>query len=189
MYKPTNIISLHIAVGMPGFKHFLSLIFFICFIYTLCLSLSKFMKKRKLQELTYETSSLQTYPSISVCTKYAFKKYIDPEISGNMSLKEKEHLIKNNIWKRNETFYFVNQKSDSNDGFPCITTRESDDPGRACVFPFKHSSSNKVIFNCSNINSEEDWCYTCLNSDLSGWRDSFLRTKYGYCPKRVSLIS
>ena len=146
------------------------------------------MKKRKLQELTYETSSLQTYPSISVCTKYAFKKYIDPEISGNMSLKEKEQLIKNNIWKRNETFYFVNQKSDSNDGFPCITTRESDDPGRACVFPFKHRSSNKVIFNCSNINSEEDWCYTSVNPDLSAWKDSFKRNKYGHCTSRVRKV-
>ena len=39
--------------------------------------------------------------------------------------------------KKNETFYFVHQKYEDREGFPCMTKSESVDPGRPCTFPFK----------------------------------------------------
>ena len=89
-----------------------------------------------------EVPSLQ-YPSVSVCVEHTFKKYIDDEISGNTgnyTMEGVEKLAKSLIWKRNDTFYFVNQKTSKRDGFPCMTSSESTDPGRPCMFPFKYYS-------------------------------------------------
>ena len=89
-----------------------------------------------------EVPSLQ-YPSVSVCIEHTYKKYIDDELSGNTgnyTMQGVEQLAKSLMWKRNDTFYFVNQKTSQNDGFPCMTTSESTDPGRPCMFPFKYYS-------------------------------------------------
>ena len=89
-----------------------------------------------------EVPALQ-YPSVSVCVEHTFKKYIDDELSGNTgnyTMEEVEELAKSLIWKRNDTFYFVNQKTSQKDGFSCMTTSESTDPGRPCMFPFKYYS-------------------------------------------------
>lgn len=76
------------------------------------------------------------FPSVSVCVEYSFKKYIDGVILRNeTTLEQAETLIKSNIWKRNETFYFVNHKNLPIGDFPCMTTSESPDRGRPCHFP------------------------------------------------------
>ena len=78
------------------------------------------------------------YPSVSVCPEYALKEYIDEEIDDpNLDMDTKEMLMKTNVWWMNETFYFVNQKTSENGGFPCFTTSSSSDPGRPCSFPFR----------------------------------------------------
>ena len=83
-----------------------------------------------------EESLFIPYPSVSVCTKNTFTKYIDKEIFSNSSIEETEILVKSHLLKRNETFYFVNQKYNDRNDFPCMTISESLDPGRPCTFPF-----------------------------------------------------
>ena len=56
----------------------------------------------------FEEEVLQ-YPSVTVCAEYTFKKYIDKNMeSGDIG--DIEKLVKANVWKKNETFYFLNQK-------------------------------------------------------------------------------
>ena len=76
------------------------------------------------------------FPSVSVCVEYSFKKYIDSAILRNeTSLEQAEKMIKSETWKRNETFYFVNHKNPRSEDFPCMTTSQSTDKGRPCIFP------------------------------------------------------
>ena len=35
-----------------------------------------------------------------------------------------ENLVKENTWKKNETFFFVNYPTPSLGGFPCMTTKD-----------------------------------------------------------------
>ena len=124
------------------------------------------------------------YPSVTVCVEFTFKKYIDEKIySNNISLEETEALIKENIWKRNETFYFVNQKSNIREDFPCMTTSESADPGKPCSFPFRVNMSNGDNYgdllkhSCTNYTHPELWCYTKLDRNNFTLR-SKLKTLY-----------
>ena len=102
------------------------------------------------------------YPSITVCKEYTYKKYIDDIILGNSSLEDTENVVKAQLWKRNETFYFVNQKYQNSPGFPCMTTTESTDPGRPCSFP-AISKLGEKFNNCSLQRSSVPWCYTKVN--------------------------
>ena len=86
----------------------------------------------------YDEVNMIPYPSVSVCTEYTYKTYIEKQIFSNSSMEEAENLVKSFTWKRNETFYFVNQKYENMSDYPCITIPESNDPGRPCVFPFKN---------------------------------------------------
>ena len=55
---------------------------------------------------------------------------------GNSSLAEIESKVKRNVWPRNETFYFLDFPTEKSPGFPCMTTEESVDPNKPCMFPF-----------------------------------------------------
>ena len=126
------------------------------------------------------------YPSISVCPEYSFKEYIDEQILGNLSLHEKEMLIKSKLWTRNETFYFVNQHTSLKNGYSCMTNRESIDPGRPCQFPFKHKRLHELTWNCSDVDSDEPWCLTRLRNDSYGYALVDRSSKdWGYCRKTV----
>ena len=129
------------------------------------------------------------YPSVTVCVEFTFKKYIDEKIySNNISLEETESLIKKNIWKRNETFYFVNQKSNIREDFPCMTTSESADPGKPCSFPFRVNISSvdtnniddknedEVKHSCTNYTHPEPWCYTKLDRFNNTLRSKILKS-------------
>ena len=139
--------------------------------------------------LSHVEVQLMQYPSVTVCVEFTFKKYIDEKIySTNFSLKETESLIKENFWKKNETFYFVNQKSNTREDFPCMTTSESSDPGRPCSFPFKIDLSGvdtidkddkidntKILRQtCTNYTNPEPWCYTKLDMNNLTLRSKFL---------------
>ena len=116
---------------------------------------------------------LLQYPSVTVCVYPTFKDYIDDRLfSSNSSLAETEKLLKSNIWKRNETFYFVNHKHSTknytNREFPCMTSSESNDPGRPCSFPFKLRGTwenKKVYYNCSPHLNPNPWCYTKVDKE------------------------
>ena len=55
-----------------------------------------------------------------------YKTSIDQVLFQNDSITvdDLENLVKANIWKKNETFFFVNYPSANVGGFPCMTTKE-----------------------------------------------------------------
>ena len=127
-----------------------------------------------------EESLLIQYPSITVCKEYTYKKYIDDIILGNLTLEETENVVKTHLWNRNETFYFVNQKYTNRNGFPCMTTTESTDPGRPCSFPLFNSIGEK-FYNCSLARSTVPWCYTKVNYSSGDYlNNEFVGCKYSH---------
>ena len=103
------------------------------------------------------------YPSVSVCVQNTFKKSLDG-ILFNRTLIKAENLAKENVWKRNETFYFVNHPTVKTNGYPCFTTRDSVDQGKPCSFPFIYNFENITItsYNCSLDDNNKPWCYSKL---------------------------
>ena len=68
--------------------------------------------------------------------EYTFKKNINIAINENSSFHEAYNLLTSHSWRRNETVFYVNQKLNGNQGYPCMTTIGSQDFGRPCLFPF-----------------------------------------------------
>ena len=77
------------------------------------------------------------YPSDTVCVENAMKTGLDISYENNFSFNDTRNKIKENLYNRNETFFFVNQASSKSLGYPCITSKDSSDPGRPCSFPFE----------------------------------------------------
>ena len=92
---------------------------------------------------------------------YVYKKSIDQFLFQNDSITVDaiENLVKENTWKKNETFFFVNYRTPSLDGFPCMTTRDSVDPNKPCIFPAVWYDGRNMT-NCSVDDSDEAWCLT-----------------------------
>ena len=103
----------------------------------------------------------------SVCVDHVFKASFDDLFFRNDSITVEEigDIVKKNVWSRNETFYFVDFPSDSNSGYPCMTSRDSYDPNKPCMFPFYWG--DHFLDNCTDLdNGGEFWCYTKLGQDL-----------------------
>ena len=155
---------------MKNLRYCFHCLYLLCFLYIVIISTQKFLEGRKMQEDSKTKFSSLQYPSVSVCVEYTYKKYIDDELtSANMTMEQVENLVQSKVWKRNETFYFVNHKTSARDDYPCMTRSDSSDPGRPCTFPFQYSAySNKrngvTFYNCSNIVSQEPWCYTKVDN-------------------------
>ena len=98
-------------------------------------SIQKFTSGRKSIETRLFDEKYIQYPSITVCVQNTFKISLDDKLK-NALVKEAEILAKENVWKRNETFYFVNHPTVKTNGYPCMTTRDSTDSGKPCSFPF-----------------------------------------------------
>ena len=73
---------------------------------------------------------------ISVCMDNVYKKSIDQFLFQNDSITVAalENLVKENTWKKNETFFFVNYPTPTVGGFPCMTTKDSVDPNKGIFF-------------------------------------------------------
>ena len=106
---------------------YISLLFFVCH-----QSWTKYKTGRTSTEIRKNHIEKVQYPSVTVCVEYALKKFVDISNQSNLSYIETKNLIKENIWNRNETFFFVNQASNIYPGYPCITSKGSYDPGRPC---------------------------------------------------------
>ena len=130
------------------------------------------------------------YPSVTVCPSPPFKRK-DGIKNFPSSSEAFEHLFKAEHKTKNNTFYFVNQPSKSNPGFPCMTTKNSYDPGKPCHFPFllppraaKDENNVSIVKECieSEI-SNERFCATKVDQenmiilDNEDSHDSF-----GFCP-------
>ena len=96
--------------------------------------------------IRFEERNFIQYPSISVCMEYTFKKYIDHKFNDpNISFEDTVKLIDTNHWKLNESFYFLNHKIGPMGDFPCMTIKESVDPGRPCYFPFLYDAGEALL--------------------------------------------
>ena len=118
----------------------------------------------------------------SVCVDNIYKKDIFQYFYKNQSLTvdEIENLVKENIWNKNETFYFVNYPSPSNPGFECMTTKDSVDSNEPCMFPYNWKGN--PVNNCSYdkiAEEEEPWCLTKLNKNHT----MFKSQQWGNCRK------
>ena len=110
----------------------------------------------------------------------AYKAGFDDLFFRNESITVAEigEIVKENVWRRNETFYFVNFPSDSDGGYPCITSRDSIDPNKPCSFPFYWK--DELLFNCTDQdNGGELWCYTKLAQDFRPHPNN--TAKWGLC--------
>ena len=113
-------------VGMKSFATFFVKAFLISlFLWIRQNSYTKFRSRRKSSETRIiEVEELQ-YPSISVCVQNAFKKYVDISQQSKLTFWKTRELVEQNVWKRNETFFFVNHPTVKSKGYPCMTTKES----------------------------------------------------------------
>ena len=118
----------------------------------------------------------------SVCMDNIYKKDFDDLLFVNQSITvgEIEDLVKENVWKKNETLYFVDFPSNSNPGYECMTTKDSYDSNKPCNFPFHWR--DKLRLNCSEEDTGgELWCFTKLNWDLQYDSSSQHPRRWGLC--------
>ena len=165
------------------FKNILTLLLFGCFIYTCFDSLEKFNHKSVSVTYSERKSYKIPYPSITICPSAATKTRVHLTMFNlSNTFEDMKEIYTSNVWSRNESVYFLNQKSGLHDGFPCMTSSEDlFDPGKPCAFPFFLSKfnmrwmigiwkcldfSNASFSNCTNFNAgkEHEWCGTRVNS-------------------------
>ena len=75
------------------------------------------------------------YISFSICADTAYKNPLGDVIFNNdsSSIDAIGSLVKENIWNKNETFYYLDFPTVGRAGFPCMTTKDSVDPIRSCM--------------------------------------------------------
>ena len=120
-------------------------LFLLCFfVYTCYFSWSKYAEKRISSTTMEKQSYVVPYPSITVCPSGAAREKFEEQIfKPNISARNIEYVYKEAVWRKNETFYFVNQKNYRNQGFPCMTSpQDTYDPGKPCRFPFNLPQEN-----------------------------------------------
>ena len=94
------------------------------------------------------------------------------------------NLVKESHWTKNETFFFVNQASTKTKGYPCMTTKDSNDPGRPCSFPFVRDWSDRDVqtyHECTNVDNKDIFCYTKVHENRSFVRN--VNKYWGLCSK------
>ena len=118
-------------------KYVLPLLFFVIFLFLGINSFLKYLRRSKAVSIEEIELSQKEFPSVTICPNYAFKEILEVEMfQGNSTLDKIEARVKRNVWTRNETFYFVDFPTRQTPGFPCLTTEESIDPNKPCMFPF-----------------------------------------------------
>ena len=117
----------------------------------------------------------------SVCMDNVYKKSIDQFLFKNDSITvdDLENLVKENTWKKNETFFFVSYPTPKVGGFPCLTTKDSVDPSKPCMFPAVWYDGREMS-NCSIDDSDEAWCLTKLGRDRRMYMGS-TAGRWGLC--------
>ena len=112
---------------------------FVMFSYYIFQSVKRYFHGRT----TYHSSVVNVeqvqYPSISVCSKNTFRgnNVTDVLLSNNVSFNDKKMLALENIWKKNELFYFLSHPGISGMRYPCVTLNDGTDPGKPCHFPIR----------------------------------------------------
>ena len=128
------------------FHKFISLILLGMFLYTCIFSIEKYNAKMTTVNIREAHQELQQYPSVTVCPSLAIKSenmdrktslILFPSKLTSFSPEKFLETLRVSYKNMNDTFYFVNQKTLSNSGFPCMTKKNSFDPGKPCHFPYK----------------------------------------------------
>ena len=102
-------------------------------------SLFKYFEDKKSFLITNVDEEKVQYPSVTVCKRRAFDDKVDDLIHDNATkIEDIEGAVMENLTKKADIFYFVSQPHMSNSSHPCLTTRNSVDPGKPCIFPFKY---------------------------------------------------
>ena len=126
----------------------------------------KYSEKRISIAIKEKESTDIQYPSVTVCPIPGSRDRFEAAVfNPSTSLEEAEQIFKESIWKKNEIFYFVNQKHQLNPGFPCMTSSQGMmDPGKPCIFPFYSTAKNfRYRVPASNENlRKETYSYTLV---------------------------
>ena len=153
------------------FKVLLRLAMVTLFIYNAYTALTRFMEKEKSVHVTFNEVQKVQYPSLTICKRKAFNESIDSLLHGNHSrVDEYVKAIKTDVVKKEDIFYFVSHPNMTESEHPCLTTSNSLDPGKPCVFPFTYKG--KVYDSCDSLYFTLGWC---------GTKDVVLTQDWGYC--------
>ena len=128
-------------------------------------SWSKFRSRRITSEVKKISINTVEYPSVSTCIRAPKMNKIFGKFTKEHDIPfgKFKHFVQENVFKRNETFYFVNQASSVDSGFPCMSTEESFDSGKPCSFPF---FSKYLHHNCTQYDGDVyPWCWTRVDAD------------------------
>ena len=114
-------------------KCFFHILCFFIFCFTIQLLVNKYSKKKVSIATEKITTKDKRLPSLSFCPYPAMKERMDPLIFNDSNLTGSEILqsIRNSIYKKNETFFYVSYQTRDNPGFECLTTKDSHD-GTSC---------------------------------------------------------
>ena len=103
-------------------------------------SFMKYNRDEKSVYITFSEVEKVQYPSVTVCKKRAFDMKIDNLVHDDKTpIEDIEVAVKETVTKKKDIFYFVSQPNMTNSKHPCMTTKNSLDPGKPCFFPFKYS--------------------------------------------------
>ena len=117
------------------------------------------------------------HPSLTFCRRQAFDESLDGLVHGNDASAEQIGVaLLNNVTKKEDIFYFVSHPNMTGEEHPCLTTANSFDHGKPCIFPF--NSSKGIQYSCMEV-------YSHLRSHIMDLRtgDTVLRnalTKASY---------
>ena len=122
-----------------------------------------------------------SWTSFSVCADKSYKNPLEDIIFNNDSftIDGIERLVKENTWDKNEIFYFLDFPTVTHPGFPCMTTKDSVDPIRPCMFPLV-GFDGELVHNCSHDGNPEPWCITKIDKQRKMFLDSSTKI-WGLC--------
>ena len=109
------------------------------FLYSVFGALRMFMKGQKRVAIsTIGHMEKLRYPSVTFCRRQAFDENIDDTLIHNESSSayDIEDALEKEISKKEEIVYFLSHTNMTKDNHPCLTSKNSINPGKPCIFPF-----------------------------------------------------
>lgn len=149
------------------------------FILNAYISVSRYWQDEKSVYITFREVEQVQYPSLTVCKRQAFDVSLDDMVHGNNATAEQIGVaILSNITRKEDIFYFVSHPNMTGEEHPCLTTADSMDHGKPCVFPF--NSSEGLQYSCKRIYFNLGWCGTKSPTVLPVLKD------WGYCSNKCT---
>ena len=173
LFIPNQFLMGHIKTFLRGGLHIAMVTIFSLFAEK---SILKYVKEDKGVYITFSEIEKVQYPSVTICKRQAFNEKLNDLVhDDDTPIEVIEAAILENVTKKKDIFYFVSHPNMTKSEHPCLTTKNSVDPGKPCIFPFKSGSG--LRFSCSRKYFDLGWYGTKPPSDASGSVD------WGYCSK------